>query len=154
MTTEQPRRTMLSLLASLTLVTSCSTSQSGPDDRLETGYEDPGQELPAQETERASWGFIDTKPLPGQTVTPPEPSVKIEPAYPDALRDGAVRGEVVWRVLVDATGRVTQVEILSSDREEFTDAVFAVAMSWRFIPAAIDGTPHPSYMMQRHTFRP
>lgn len=106
-------------------------------------------------------------PAPGtpgtQTPTPattanaslPEAISRPMPAYPrDALRQGQ-EGEVILQVDVDAEGKPTAVEVVSSSRYRSLDRAAAAAVRrWRFRPAMQDGVAVPGRIQQSIRFTP
>lgn len=66
-----------------------------------------------------------------------------QPAYPEALRLAEVEGDVTAWVYVDASGKVTSVEIKDSPHELFSSATIATLSRWTFLPATKDGKPVP-----------
>jgi TonB family protein len=84
------------------------------------------------------------------------PESRVEPAYPeDALRDG-IQGTVVLRVVVDADGRVSVVEVFRSpyNGEALALAAAAAVGLWRYRPASLDGRPVACRIMQTVAFHP
>ncbi len=76
------------------------------------------------------------------------------PAYPLALRNQGIEGEVVVRFVVDSTGRplLATVKVLRSTREEFSEAVLRALPSFRFTPARIGGRPVAQRVQVPFTF--
>lgn len=57
------------------------------------------------------------------------------PPYPDALRRAGVQGTTVLRLVIEADGRVGQVDLVrSSGHESLDDAARSTARLWRFEP--------------------
>lgn len=72
------------------------------------------------------------------------PESKVNPAYPEAAREEGLVGRVVLRALIDRTGAVGEVEVLSSDPEDyqpFMDSAVEAIRQWRYEPATRDGAP-------------
>ncbi|WP_094603655.1 hypothetical protein SPSIL_055050 [Sporomusa silvacetica DSM 10669] len=64
------------------------------------------------------------------------------PEYPSEARHNRWQGRVVVRVLVEASGRVTDARVAqSSGYNELDQAAEAVVYQWRFNPAYRDGRP-------------
>jgi TonB family protein len=63
------------------------------------------------------------------------------PVYPPMLRGLGVGGEVVVRLVVDATGRVERnsIEVVRASDERLVRPVRDAVSSWRFVPAEADG---------------
>lgn len=85
----------------------------------------------------------------------PEAISRPMPAYPrDALRQGQ-EGEVVLQVDVDAEGKPTAVEVVTSSRYRSLDRAAAAAVRrWRFRPAMQDGVAVPGRVQQSVRFTP
>ena len=64
-----------------------------------------------------------------------------QPVYPEAMRALGKTGEVVLSVLIDKTGKVRDIKVLSADDDAFTQAAIAAVLASSFIPAKIDGNP-------------
>ena len=64
-----------------------------------------------------------------------------QPVYPEAMRALGKTGEVVLSVLLDKTGKVRDIKVLSADDDAFTQAAIAAVLASSFIPAKIDGNP-------------
>ena len=62
------------------------------------------------------------------------PVYKVDPEFPsEAMRAGAVRGKVVARMTLDASGKVTNVEIVDAlPRRLFDRAVQRALADWRY----------------------
>ncbi|MGE5615773.1 MAG: TonB family protein [Bacillota bacterium] len=62
------------------------------------------------------------------------PVYKVDPEFPsEAARAGAVRGKVVARMTLDASGKVTNVEIVDAlPRRLFDHAVQRALADWRY----------------------
>ncbi|MEW5982518.1 MAG: TonB family protein [Acidobacteriota bacterium] len=79
---------------------------------------------------------------PGQVDQRPVVTRQVEPVYPpDAARRG-VEDVVVLKVVVLATGRVDDVEVLRRSKKDaaFDAAAMAAVRQWEFSPARRDGT--------------
>lgn len=71
----------------------------------------------------------------------PTPMTAPLPQYPDALRAERAEGTVIIRVSIDATGSVTEAEVVKSTDARFENAaVETVKKKWRFSPAKKDGS--------------
>lgn len=79
--------------------------------------------------------------------------VHFEPAPypPDAEREG-IQGDVVLRLTIDATGRVTQSEVVEPAGHGFDDAARDASLKFRFEPATRDGKPVPVRILYKYSF--
>ena len=64
-----------------------------------------------------------------------------EPTYPARLRRKRLNGEVELRMVLRPDGRVTDIEILESTHEAFSEASITAAKKFRFEPATKGGCP-------------
>lgn len=86
--------------------------------------------------------------VPRPVSTPP-------PAYPRASIRRGERGDVIVLVKVDASGGVTDVDLVSSSQHRRLDrAALAAARRWRFEPAVRDGQPVPAELRIPFSFVP
>lgn len=84
---------------------------------------------------------------------PPEPQADNPlPAYPEAMRKKGVEGLVVLRVLVNTSGRVSDLVVVSGE-EPFLAAAIEVVRSWRYTPALVEGRPKAVHRIIRVPFR-
>ena len=105
-------------------------------------------------------GTPEPPPDPGGTVAqPPEvevvpprpaPGGKVAPQYPIAARSLRVSGTVHLQVEVDASGTVTAVRVLGTDRAGvgFEEAATRAVERWRFVPATRERL-HPARVAVR-----
>jgi len=61
--------------------------------------------------------------------------------YPRAARNLNIEGKAEIAYVIDSTGRVRTVEILSMPHPSFENNIRRTVMSWRFTPAKKDGIP-------------
>lgn len=66
---------------------------------------------------------------------------RVDPRYPEAARRGRVAGDVVLKILVEATGEVTRVEVVSGAPMGLTEAAIEAVKRWTYRPARVDGQP-------------
>jgi protein TonB len=73
----------------------------------------------------------------------PELTAKLEPQYPEHLREGGVSGEVQLEYIIQSTGRVepTSIRIIASDHQAFSQSVVEAVLQARFTPARRTGQP-------------
>ena len=105
-----------------------------------------------------------TRPQPHQqparqtqqpTIIPPRLLQAPHPTYPPALKATRRSGQVRVRIHIDATGRPTAVEILSTSHQAFADSARQCILNkWRFAPALSAGKPTVSTAVQTISFRP
>ena len=73
---------------------------------------------------------------------PPQFLLRYKPPYPEAARAQRLEGTVLLLVVIDAGGRVTSANVLSSCGHPLLDrAALDSVRSWRFDPALQDGRP-------------
>ena len=80
--------------------------------------------------------------------TPPTEVVRTIPVYPYKARQRNIEGAVEVKFLVGADGRVSDVQILSSQPAGlFDDAVRKAVPQWKFRPGVLDGRTVPSWVV-------
>lgn len=92
----------------------------------------PRPQPPAQPPAVQSAAEVDQPPR----ESPSNPA----PVYPPAKLRSRVEGTVVLRLLIDQSGRVEEVKVVSGD-PEFVQSVMQVVWQWRFTPARDRGRP-------------
>ncbi len=88
-------------------------------------------------------------------TSPPSPDYRPpQPAFPEGARQRGETGTVRVRLQVDASGQVTQVEVLeTSGSRELDRATQEYFRRWRFRPALRDGQPVASEATSAMTWR-
>lgn len=86
--------------------------------------------------------------------TPPRPITQVPAAYPERAQERGLEGEVLVKVSIDETGKVTdaQVERSTADRDLIESALSA-ATKWTFDPAIRYGSPVPSSIVIPFSFK-
>lgn len=94
-------------------------------------------------------GVSDRQPPPpsqpivvGGDVRPPWLLRQVQPVYPAIARGARIQGDVVLRALLDADGRVRQVEVIKGHALLVPSALKAVRQ-WRYQPTYLNGYPVP-----------
>jgi TonB family protein len=118
-----------------------------------------------------AWSAPATGTLPGATTsgpagTGPRQAFEVDtpvaalagqpqPRYPELLRTTAVEGRVTVRFVVDTTGRVERgsIEVVESTHALFAEAVRAVLLRQRFLPAEAGGRRVRQLVLQPFEFR-
>ena len=77
---------------------------------------------------------------------------KPEPPYTEAARMKEVSGVVRLRVVLSATGRVTDIEVVKSLPNGLTESAIRVARQLRFFPAEKDGRPVSQYVVLENNY--
>ena len=86
--------------------------------------------------------------------TPPTPILRVDPAYPELLREAGLEGTVWLSVVVGATGDVIAVRALNPDAPAaLVEAAVAAAWRWRFRPARQGVKPVRAVTTLGFTFR-
>lgn len=84
------------------------------------------------------------QPATQPTLTrPPELVEAAPPEYPPEAAAAGLEAEVTVRISVDATGAVTDVQVVTPVGHGFDEAAVAAARAYRFRPAEWDGKPGP-----------
>lgn len=90
----------------------------------------PPTEAPVSTDNVYEAGMVDEAPVP---------SKKVEPFYPEFVRDQGITGVVRAQVTVDEKGNVMEVKILSSPHELLTDEVMKAVSRWKYKPGKFKG---------------
>lgn len=83
-------------------------------------------------------------PTDEREVVPPELVKRVQPRYPETARRARIQGRVVLQAVIDASGRVRDLQVLRSIPLLDGNAIEAVCC-WRYKPARVNGTPVPVY---------
>ncbi|RMH42509.1 MAG: TonB family protein [Deltaproteobacteria bacterium] len=78
-----------------------------------------------------------------ELTKPPELLEAVAPEYPPEELAAGREAAVTVRIDIDATGRVTRVEVVDGAGPAFDAAAVAAARRYRFSPAEFDGVPGP-----------
>ena len=81
----------------------------------------------------------------GGQIHPPTKLRHVNPEYPDLARRAGIQGEVVLECLIDATGRITDVRVLSGHPVLAPAAVSAVSR-WLYSPTRLNGVAVPVFL--------
>lgn len=65
---------------------------------------------------------------------------RVEPAYPTLARAARVQGEVVLSAIIDTTGQITNLQLVSG-HPMLVPAAFAAVRDWRYKPYLLNGQP-------------
>jgi iron complex outermembrane receptor protein len=72
---------------------------------------------------------------PAGLLTPPVPTHRVQPAYPEGLAAGGAEGDVVLALTISATGLVDHADVVESKGAALDAAAIAAADKWTFTPA-------------------
>ena len=81
----------------------------------------------------------------GGVIREPRKVLHVAPIYPDIARHAGVQGAVILEAILDATGRVESVRVLSS-KPLLEDAAVRAVRQWRYTPTELNGVPVPVLM--------
>ncbi len=82
----------------------------------------------------------------GGLIKEPRKLVHVPPAYPTMAQQTRVQGTVTLEALIDVTGRVQNVKVLSSDHPLLNGAAMQAVQQWRYTPTELNGVPVPVLM--------
>ncbi|MCM2254073.1 MAG: energy transducer TonB [Vicinamibacteria bacterium] len=99
----------------------------------------PGPVGPGTEPEPA------VAPVRVSSLTPPRRLVYVEPQYPEAARRTRIDGFVILECVIDARGRVVDVQVLRG-RPLLDEAAVAAVRQWIYAPTLLGGVPVPVVM--------
>jgi len=102
--------------------------------------------------------LLQTVPVRAQdaapAITPPEPLEIQTAVYPEAARQLGMHATVVLRLTIDATGAVTDAEVVESAGQAFDDSARQALLRSRFSPATRDGQPMAARILYLYAFVP
>lgn len=78
-------------------------------------------------------------PPPVAGNRPPELLERVAPEYPFSLRREGITGKVEFEFVIETTGEVREVHILSSPYPQFSAATITAVKQWKFRPAVENG---------------
>jgi protein TonB len=81
----------------------------------------------------------------GGAIREPKKLVHVAPIYPEIARVSRIEGKVTMEAILDATGRVESVRVLSS-APLLEDAAVRAVRQWRYTPTELNGVPVPVLM--------
>jgi periplasmic protein TonB len=94
-----------------------------------------------------------TAPLPiGGDVVSAKLLKSVPPVYPSAARTQRVGGDVKIDALIDVSGSVSTMKVISGPTLLHQAAMFAVKQ-WKYEPAKLDGNPTPMHLTVIVQFR-
>jgi TonB family protein len=91
------------------------------------------------------------EPAPG-LLEPPTVVTRVEPAYPDMARRAGVEGTVELEVSIDASGKITDVEVARGLPLGLSDAAVEAVRKWTWRPARTAAGPVASRKIVRVRF--
>jgi TonB family protein len=77
----------------------------------------------------------------GGDVSSPSVLSKVDPIYPEALKDLKVSGTVVLQVVVSADGIARDITVVRSDADGLDQSAVEAVQQWRFVPGQLNGEP-------------
>jgi TonB family protein len=89
---------------------------------------------------------------PGDIVTPPQVVDRPFPKYPPSALKQQITGTVLLKVLVDETGRVSDIKVVRSSHPLLADAAVEATRRWRYKPATLNGQPVAGWIEATHDF--
>ena len=81
----------------------------------------------------------------GGVIREPRKLVHVAPVYPEIARLSRVQGHVTMEAVLDATGKVESVRVLSS-QPLLEEAAVRAVRQWRYTPTELNGVPVPVLM--------
>jgi len=84
------------------------------------------------------------RPVGGE-IKAPHLISSVPPAYPSLARSQRVEGDVILDALIDQTGRVTKIRVISGP-QLLQEAAAAAVRLWKYEPALLDGKAVPIHL--------
>jgi TonB family protein len=158
---EQPKKPMLGKvhLATPNVTQSRQAQDRGEADAAGIALNGDGQ--PGPSVEALTAGLVGgnkqptapAAPLPiGGDVKPARLIFSVQPSYPMLAKSQHVSGNVLVDALIDATGRVTAMNVVSGPTLLHQAAMDALKQ-WKYQPASLDGKPVPMHLAVTIRFR-
>ncbi len=97
-------------------------------------------------TKRDAWrvsGGVARPYREANLLPPPAPVERVDPEYPERLKEQKVEGRVVLEVSTDKMGRVTNVQVVESAHPELDRSALEALKRWRFESALLSGRAVP-----------
>jgi TonB family protein len=91
---------------------------------------------------------------PDAALTPPAPTRRVQPAYPEGAAATGAEGDVVLALTITAAGVVDRADIVESKGQALDNAAIDAAQQWTFSPALRRGVPIASHIRIRFHFEP
>ena len=125
--------------------------------RLQAGRPDPRSLVPHCDSQCERQAMLFQGALGGietDGAAPPKPISAPKPLYPEALRQGRVRGSVTLEFVVDRSGHVERgsVSVRSATDPRFIAPALESVAGERFTPGTVGGVPAPTRVRQVVTF--
>lgn len=99
---------------------------------------------------RVTWGsLVELK----DADKAPVPLSRPAPNYPMAARQMRREGDVEMRLLIDASGEVAAVEVLTGGRTDFASSAERAVRKWKYRPAMKDGVPVQVKIVEKVSFK-
>ncbi len=89
---------------------------------------------------------------PKPVIVMPKLKRFVDAPYPSAARDSGIQGDVVLSLMIDATGRVTNAEVVEKAGHGFDEAAKEAALKFEFEPATRDGKPVAARILYKYSF--
>jgi protein TonB len=100
------------------------------------------------DTFSAHWQLVPRKRLQtagalrvGGDVKAPMIRHRVEPVYPEAARRNKTQGIVILEAVIDASGNVRDVSVLSRAPDGLSEAAADAVKQWKFAPGTVNGQP-------------
>jgi vitamin B12 transporter len=93
-------------------------------------------------------------PAPSNGLEPPKLIAESPASYPEAAKPERLEATVLVQLAIDATGAVTEAQVIEPVGHGFDEAATEAALGLRFEPAKNNGTPIPSKIRFPYSFKP
>jgi protein TonB len=96
------------------------------------------QAAPAEQASNATSGDVYSV---GGAVSAPSVLSKVDPVYPEALKDAKISGVVLLQMIIGADGVARDIGVLRTDADGLDQAAIEAVQQWRFTPGQLNGEP-------------
>jgi len=93
------------------------------------------------------------EPAPARSIQAPELLEFVEASYPASAISAAAEGSVTLKLTVDASGAVSDAEVLQGIGHGLDEAARSAALRFRFAPARRDGAPVAAKILYSYAFK-
>ena len=89
----------------------------------------------------------------GELLVAPRKLVDVRPLYPQIARAARIEGTVVLEAVLDRSGRVTRMRVVSSSSPLLDQAAIDAVSQWQYTPSVLHGQPVEVLMTITITFK-
>jgi protein TonB len=97
--------------------------------------------------------LVQSRPVPvGPGVIAPRVIYRVDPKYPETARRMRLQGFVMVRCVIDRTGGIRNLEVVSASHPAFAAPAIEALRQWRFTPGLVKGLPSDTEFVLKVNF--